>query len=156
MIHPSISRLVHDRCRLVQEATNNDPCVPDAKTLACIADAAFDMDDCWRIAKVLHHRLGRAADWKQWRPVYKALVVLEFLTHGPEDLLVGKWLNIGGKGRNRYSLKPRMYDLNWFMDNFRPDTIAVHMLKDNRRWAAAFRYFNVTAGITPSDLYHLP
>ena len=45
------------------------------------------MDDCWRIAKVLHHRLGRAADWKQWRPVYKALVVLEFLlTHGPEDL----------------------------------------------------------------------
>ncbi|XP_025822746.1 epsin-3-like [Panicum hallii] len=74
---------------LVQEATNNDPCVPDAKTLACIADAAFDMDDCWRIAKVLHHRLGRAADWKQWRPVYKALVVLEFLlTHGPEDLLL--------------------------------------------------------------------
>ncbi|OEL31934.1 hypothetical protein BAE44_0007045 [Dichanthelium oligosanthes] len=72
---------------LVQEATNNDPCVPDAKTLALIADAAFDMDDCWRVAKVLHHRLSRAADWKEWRPVYKALVVLEFLlTHGPEDL----------------------------------------------------------------------
>ncbi|WVZ91590.1 hypothetical protein U9M48_037740 [Paspalum notatum var. saurae] len=72
---------------LAQEATNNDPCVPDAKTLACIADAAFDMDDCWRIAKVLHQRLSRAADWKEWRPVYKALVVLEFLlTHGPEDL----------------------------------------------------------------------
>ncbi|XP_062194152.1 uncharacterized protein LOC133897434 [Phragmites australis] len=68
-------------------------------------------------------------------------------THGPEDLLVGKWLNIGGRGKNRYNLKPRMYDLNWDMDNFRPDTIAVHMLKDNRRWAAAFRYFNVTAGI---------
>jgi hypothetical protein len=30
-----------------------------------------------------------------------------------------KWrLNIGGRGRNRYGLKPRMYDLNWFMDNF--------------------------------------
>lgn len=73
--------------RLVQDATNNDPCVPDAKTLACIADAAFDMDDCWRIAKVLHQRLSRAADWKEWRPVYKALVVLEFLlTHGPDDL----------------------------------------------------------------------
>ncbi|KAL6646408.1 hypothetical protein ACP70R_018016 [Stipagrostis hirtigluma subsp. patula] len=71
---------------LVQEATNNDACVPDAKTLACIADAAFDMDDCWRIAKVLHQRLG-CVDWKEWRPVYKALVVLEFLlTHGPEDL----------------------------------------------------------------------
>jgi hypothetical protein len=53
-------------CRLVQEATNNEPCVPDAKTLACIADAAFDMDDFWRIAKVLHQRLSRAADWKEW------------------------------------------------------------------------------------------
>ncbi|KAL6846524.1 hypothetical protein ACP4OV_023972 [Aristida adscensionis] len=77
-------------------------------------------------------------------------------THGPEDILVGKWLSIGGRGKNRYDLKPRMYDLNWFMDNFRPDTIAVHMLKDNRRWAAAFRYFNVTAGVEPSKLYHLP
>ncbi|VAH01339.1 unnamed protein product [Triticum turgidum subsp. durum] len=49
----------------VQEATNDDACVPDAKTLASIAEAAFD----------------------EWRPVYKALVVLEFLlTHGPEEL----------------------------------------------------------------------
>ncbi|XP_048530306.1 uncharacterized protein LOC125509380 [Triticum urartu] len=77
-------------------------------------------------------------------------------THGPEDLLFGKWLNIGHRGKNRYSLRPRMYDLNWVMDNFRPDTVAVHMIKDNRRWAAAFRYFNVTAGIRPSNLYHLP
>ncbi|TVU04453.1 hypothetical protein EJB05_47563 [Eragrostis curvula] len=73
---------------LVQEATNNDVGVPDARTLACIADAAFDMDDGWRIAKVLHGRLMKGSvDWKEWRPVYKALVVLEFLlTHGPEDL----------------------------------------------------------------------
>ncbi|CAM0951478.1 unnamed protein product [Alopecurus aequalis] len=71
-------------------------------------------------------------------------------THGPEDLLFGKWLNIGKRGKNRYDLKPRMYDLNWFRDNFRPDTIAVHMVKDNRRWAETFRYFNVTAGIAPS------
>jgi len=78
-------------------------------------------------------------------------------TLGPEDLMVGKWLNLAGRGRNRYDLKPRMYDLNWDMDNFRPDTVAVHMLKDNRRWAAAFSYFNVTAGIKqPSDLHHLP
>ncbi|CAL5074192.1 unnamed protein product [Urochloa decumbens] len=70
-------------------------------------------------------------------------------THGHEDRLLGK-------GRNRYDLKPRMYDLHWDVDGFRPDTVAVHRLKDNRRWAAAFRYFNVTAGIKPSDLYHLP
>ncbi|KAL5206794.1 hypothetical protein ABZP36_035003 [Zizania latifolia] len=77
-------------------------------------------------------------------------------THGPEDLLVGKWLNIGGRGKNRYNLKPRMYDLNWDMDNFQPDTVAVHMLKDNRRWAAAFRYFNVTAGLETSTLHLQP
>ncbi|CAL5088217.1 unnamed protein product [Urochloa decumbens] len=77
-------------------------------------------------------------------------------THGHEDRLLGKWLNAAGKGRNRYDLKPRMYDLHWDVDGFRPDTVAVHRLKDNRRWAAAFRYFNVTAGIKPSDLYHLP
>jgi epsin len=71
--------------RLVQDATNNDACLPDARTLACIAEAAFDMDDYWRIAKVLHQRIAK--DWKEWRPVYKALVILEFLlTHGPEDL----------------------------------------------------------------------
>ncbi|XP_006660406.2 epsin-3-like [Oryza brachyantha] len=73
---------------LVQEATNNDASVgPDARTLACIADAAFDMDDYWRIAAVLRRRMARAADWKEWRPVYKALVVLEFLlTHGPDEV----------------------------------------------------------------------
>ncbi|KAE8774971.1 clathrin interactor EPSIN 1-like [Hordeum vulgare] len=71
----------------VQEATNDDACVPDAKTLTSIAEAAFDIDDYWRIANVLHRRLGCVHDWKEWRPVYKALVVLEFLlTHGPEEL----------------------------------------------------------------------
>ncbi|XP_039134348.1 uncharacterized protein LOC120271739 [Dioscorea cayenensis subsp. rotundata] len=29
---------------------------------------------------------------------------------GPEDKLVGKWLKVGGKGMNRYSEKPGMYD----------------------------------------------
>ncbi|KAF0900830.1 hypothetical protein E2562_035466 [Oryza meyeriana var. granulata] len=73
---------------LVQEATNKDAGVgPDARTLACIADAAFDMDDYWRIAAVLRRRMARAADWKEWRPVYKTLVVLEFLlTHGPDEV----------------------------------------------------------------------
>jgi hypothetical protein len=77
-------------------------------------------------------------------------------THGHEDRLLGKWLNVGGRGKNRYNLKPRMYDVHWDLDNFWPDTVAVHRLKDNRRWAAAFTYFNVTAEITPSNLYHLP
>jgi len=77
-------------------------------------------------------------------------------TRGHEDRLLGKWLNAGGRGKNRYNLKPRMYDVHWDVDNFWPDTVAVHRLKDNSRWAAVFRYFNVTAGIAPSNLYHLP
>ncbi|KAG2643608.1 beta-1,3-galactosyltransferase pvg3-like [Panicum virgatum] len=77
-------------------------------------------------------------------------------TRGHEDRLLGKWLNAGGRGKNRYNLKPRMYDVHWDVDNFWLDTVAVHRLKDNRRWAAVFRYFNVTAGIAPSNLYHLP
>ncbi|XP_006661263.1 beta-1,3-galactosyltransferase pvg3-like [Oryza brachyantha] len=68
-------------------------------------------------------------------------------THGHEDRLVGKWLNAGGRGKNRYNLKPRMYDINWDMDEFRHNTIAVHRLKDNHRWAAVLRHFNATAGI---------
>uniref|UniRef100_A0A0D9XB22 ENTH domain-containing protein n=1 Tax=Leersia perrieri TaxID=77586 RepID=A0A0D9XB22_9ORYZ len=70
---------------LVQEATSScDGEEVDARTLACIAEAAFDMDDYWRIAGVLRRRMARAGDWKEWRPVYKALVVLEYLlTHGP-------------------------------------------------------------------------
>ncbi|CAD6219124.1 unnamed protein product [Miscanthus lutarioriparius] len=100
------------------------------------------------------HGMGYVVSWDVARWVSTNQDILRHNdTHGPEDLLVGKWLNIGGRGKNRYDLKPRMYDLNWFMDNFRPDTIAVHMLKDNRRWAATFRYFNVTTGI---NLSHLP
>jgi hypothetical protein len=103
------------------------------------------------------HGMGYVVSWDVATWVSTNEDILRYNdTHGPEDLLVGKWLNIGRRGKNRYSLRPRMYDLNWDMDNFRPDTVLVHMLKDNRRWAAAFRYFNVTAGLQPSNLYHFP
>jgi hypothetical protein len=103
------------------------------------------------------HGMGYVVSWDVASWVATAGEILERNdTLGPEDLMVGKWLNLGGRGKNRYDLKPRMYNLNWDMDNFRPDTVAVHTLKTNQRWAAAFRYFNVTAGLTPSDLYHLP
>ncbi|TQD94808.1 hypothetical protein C1H46_019601 [Malus baccata] len=70
---------------LAEEATNNDPCSPDAKTMTKIADASFDVDDYWRIVDILHRRLY-SIDWKEWRQSYKALILLEFLlTHGPED-----------------------------------------------------------------------
>ncbi|KAG8050131.1 hypothetical protein GUJ93_ZPchr0009g1328 [Zizania palustris] len=103
------------------------------------------------------HGMGYVVSWDVATWVSTAEEILARNdTEGPEDLMVGKWLNLAGRGRNRYDLKPRMYDLSWDMDNFRPDTVAVHMLKDNRRWAATFIYFNVTAGIDPSKLHHSP
>ncbi|KAL5201007.1 hypothetical protein ABZP36_035361 [Zizania latifolia] len=103
------------------------------------------------------HGMGYVVSWDvaSWVSTAEEILARND-TEGPEDLMVGKWLNLAGRGRNRYDLKPRMYDLSWDMDNFRPDTVAVHMLKDNRRWAATFSYFNVTAGIEPSKLHHSP
>ncbi|XP_062199898.1 beta-1,3-galactosyltransferase pvg3-like [Phragmites australis] len=103
------------------------------------------------------HGMGYVVSWDvaSWVATAEEIVAHND-TLGPEDMMVGKWINLAGRGKNRYDLKPRMYDLNWDMDNFRPDTVAVHILKDNLRWAATFRYFNVTAGIKPSNLYHLP
>ncbi|KAL1806413.1 hypothetical protein ACET3Z_029481 [Daucus carota] len=71
---------------LTEEATNNDPCSPDARTMTRIAMASFHVDNSWRIADVLRKRLYNF-DWKQWRQSYKALVLLEFLlAHGPDNL----------------------------------------------------------------------
>ncbi|PON31544.1 ENTH domain containing protein [Parasponia andersonii] len=70
---------------MAEEATNNDSCSPDARTMTRIAEASYGIDDYWRIVDVLHGRLY-CVDWKQWRQAYKALALLEFLlTHGPED-----------------------------------------------------------------------
>lgn len=42
--------------RLAEEATNGDPRSPDARTMTRISEAAFGMDDYWRIVDVLHQR----------------------------------------------------------------------------------------------------
>ncbi|XP_006655565.1 beta-1,3-galactosyltransferase pvg3-like [Oryza brachyantha] len=80
---------------------------------------------------------------------------------GPEDMWTGRWLNLAGRAKNRYDNAPRMYNYrggsppSCFRHDFIPDTIAVHMLKDAARWAETLRYFNVTAALPPSPLYHL-
>ncbi|XP_071736038.1 beta-1,3-galactosyltransferase pvg3-like [Rutidosis leptorrhynchoides] len=79
-------------------------------------------------------------------------------TFGPEDKLVGRWLNSSHKARNRFSNKPAMYD--YPRTNGRcsheliPDTIAVHRLKRWDQWLAVVRYFNLTNKLVPSKLYH--
>lgn len=63
---------------------------------------------------------------------------------GPEDVLTGKWLNMGNKGRNRYNMIPAMYDYRGSkLQDFIPGTIAVHQLKETTRWLNTLEYFNV-------------
>ncbi|XP_010914138.1 beta-1,3-galactosyltransferase pvg3 [Elaeis guineensis] len=80
---------------------------------------------------------------------------------GVEDLLTGKWLRDGKRGKNRFNTKPAMYDypipvpIDTCSHAFVPDTIAVHRLKDNLKWARTLKYFNVTDGLKPSRFYHI-
>lgn len=68
---------------LTEEATNGNSWAPDAKTMAFISRAAFEVDDYWRIVDILHKRLSKF-DRKSWREPYQALIILEHLmTHGP-------------------------------------------------------------------------
>ncbi|KAJ4792706.1 Hexosyltransferase [Rhynchospora pubera] len=80
---------------------------------------------------------------------------------GPEDLITGKWFRDGGKAVHMYDATPAMYDYFQpphlcYRHEFIPDTVAVHKLKDNLRWVKTLKYFNVTDGLKPSKLYHLP
>ena len=105
--------------------------------------------------------MGYALSWDLVRWVARSEVSRRDRV-GPEDMWTGRWLNVAGKAKNRYDGAPRMYNYlgsspaNCFRRGFRPDTIAVHMLKDAGRWAETLAYFNATAALPPSGLYHLP
>ncbi|WOL19727.1 beta-1,3-galactosyltransferase pvg3-like [Canna indica] len=81
-------------------------------------------------------------------------------TVGAEDMMTGMWLTAGKKGKNRYNTKYAMYDypipvpIDACSHEFVPDTIAVHRLKDNLKWARTLKYLNVTQGLKPSKFYH--
>ncbi|PHT90384.1 hypothetical protein T459_05497 [Capsicum annuum] len=80
-------------------------------------------------------------------------------TYGPEDKLVGQWLNLGNKAKNRFSAKPRMYDYpgtnGRCSHELIPDTIGVHRLKKWEQWIDVLRFFNVTKQLQPSRLYNV-
>ncbi|KAL6609527.1 hypothetical protein ACP70R_039496 [Stipagrostis hirtigluma subsp. patula] len=105
--------------------------------------------------------MGYALSWDLVRWVAAAEVSRRD-HEGPEDMWTGRWLNLAGKAKNRYDNAPRMYNYkgaspdSCFRHGFVPDTIAVHMLKDDARWAETLTYFNATAGLPRSGLYHLP
>ena len=67
------------------ECTNSDPWGAHGKDLAELARATRDREDMYLIMKTLWHRLDGRDD--QWRHVYKALTVMEFLVaQGAEDV----------------------------------------------------------------------
>ncbi|KAH7848846.1 hypothetical protein Vadar_009042 [Vaccinium darrowii] len=78
-------------------------------------------------------------------------------TFGPEDKLVGKWLDVGRKAKNRFSNKPGMYDYpgtnGRCSHDLIPDTVAVHRLKRWDQWVHVLKFFNVTKELKPSKLY---
>ncbi|KAI5073725.1 hypothetical protein GOP47_0011738 [Adiantum capillus-veneris] len=71
---------------LTEEATNEDPWGPETKTMATLADAAFELEEYERIVQVIHNRLDGSKQ-RPWRQLYKTLVLLEYLlTHGPTSI----------------------------------------------------------------------
>ncbi|XP_044430894.1 beta-1,3-galactosyltransferase 6 [Triticum aestivum] len=66
---------------------------------------------------------------------------------GVEDVTTGNWLNEGGKAKNRVNIFPRMYDYKSAeAKDFLEDTIGVHQLKEDIRWAHTLAHFNATYG----------
>ncbi|GFS35291.1 galactosyltransferase family protein [Actinidia rufa] len=78
---------------------------------------------------------------------------------GPEDKLVGKWLNIGKKAKNRFSNKPATYDYpgtnGRCSHDLIPDTVAVHRIKRWDQWLHVLNFFNVTKELVHSNLYSI-
>lgn len=79
---------------------------------------------------------------------------------GPEDKVFGDWIREGRRGKNRFNAKWSMYNFpeppTRCTHELWPDTIAVHLLKNQEKWIRTLNYFNVTSNLKPSKLYHIP
>ncbi|XWS73224.1 hypothetical protein CRYUN_Cryun02cG0109100 [Craigia yunnanensis] len=79
---------------------------------------------------------------------------------GPEDKVFGQWIRDGHRGKNRYNAKWSMYNYpdppTRCTHELWPDTIAVHLLKNQEKWIHTLKYFNFTSNLKPSKLYHIP
>uniref|UniRef100_A0A0E0PUJ8 Hexosyltransferase n=1 Tax=Oryza rufipogon TaxID=4529 RepID=A0A0E0PUJ8_ORYRU len=84
-------------------------------------------------------------EWIAGSDMAKALAI------GAEDVTTGTWLNMGNKAKNRVNIFPRMYDFKGVKpEDFLEDTIGVHQLKQDLRWAQTLEHFNVTC-LDPSS-----
>ncbi|KAK2646328.1 hypothetical protein Ddye_021523 [Dipteronia dyeriana] len=79
---------------------------------------------------------------------------------GPEDKVFGDWIREGHRAKNRYNAKWSMYNFpeppTRCTHELWPDTVAVHLLKNQEKWIRTLKYFNVTDNLKPSKLYHIP
>lgn len=79
---------------------------------------------------------------------------------GPEDKVFGDWIREGHKAKNRYNAKWSMYNYpephTQCTHELWPNTVAVHLLKNQEKWIHTLTYFNVTSNLKPSKLYHIP
>lgn len=79
---------------------------------------------------------------------------------GPEDKVFGDWIREGRRGKNRHTAKWAMYNYpeppTRCTHELWPNTIAVHLLKNQEKWIQTLSYFNVTQNLKPSKLYHIP
>ena len=78
---------------------------------------------------------------------------------GPEDKVFGDWIREGRRAKNRFNAKWSMYNYPepWTgcTHELWPETIAVHLLKNQEKWIRTLKYFNVTANLKQSKLYHI-
>ncbi|CAH8292531.1 unnamed protein product [Schistosoma rodhaini] len=85
-IHRHIKNVVHnytDAERKVREATSNDPWGPSSTLMAEIADKTHNVMAFTEIMQMIWRRLNDKS--KYWRHVYKALVLLEYLSKTGSD-----------------------------------------------------------------------
>ncbi|KAL5549110.1 hypothetical protein UlMin_004341 [Ulmus minor] len=79
---------------------------------------------------------------------------------GPEDKVFGDWIREGHRGKNRFNAKWSMYNYpeppTRCTHELWPDTIAVHLLKNQEKWIRTLNFFNVTKDLKKSKLYHIP
>lgn len=78
---------------------------------------------------------------------------------GPEDKVFGDWMRWARRGQNRYNAKWSMYNYpdppSVCSHELWHDTVAVHLLKNQEKWIKTLNFFNHTAPLKPSKLYHM-
>ncbi|KAL5990609.1 hypothetical protein ACLOJK_011512 [Asimina triloba] len=83
---PSLEQKVEDYALSVLDATSNDPWGPHGTHLVEIAQATRNYFEYQKIMTVIWKRIGDTG--KNWRHVYKGLIVLEYLVaHGSERVI---------------------------------------------------------------------